>query len=463
MGKIGFDIPNSPRKTVLYDLEEKWYQELLSKKFDRAVEPVKRSNFGQYDMAVNYLTSVLEESVAINKVAIYNIDHMAQVEFTGKDACSLLNRVLPARIDEMKIGHCKYSLLLNENGTVRDDLIVMCVKEDRFILVINAGHDLTGKGLDDHGEEKQFLSDADHILSFLKPGEDVHVQDISDRFVKIDIQGPLSYKLIKSIYGSEVLRNRSNPEKNMNFFTFNEFELQGKKFFISRTGYTNRWGWELYIPVELIEEHFKKIVLKALEFDGLLVGLGGRDENRLSAGDFGLPLMGQEYDNYHTPTGAPLFDAAIDMNKADFVGKKVLDNEIAKGLEKQMAIVISEGIVVGRSVYIHGKRMGTVTSSINSPNAPLEKRLLIDSKRKSVNEPSGIAAIGLCWLYSSPYMMHILDQADTEEACISAFIPVEFFKEENGQPIGKPVLGIISVDGINQATASKPLKLIENL
>jgi aminomethyltransferase len=405
----------------------------------------------------------LEEAVAINKVAIYNIDHMAQVVFEGKDARMLLNRVLPARIDEMKIGQCKYTLLLNDDGNVRDDLIVMCVEEDKFILVINAGHDLTGNGIDEHGEEKQFLSDADHILSFLKQGEDVQVYDISDLYVKIDIQGPLSYKLIKSLYGNEVLRNRSNPEKNMNFFTFNEFELDGEKFYISRTGYTNRWGWELYIPVSLIEEHFKKIVTKALELDGLLVGLGGRDENRLSAGDFGLPLMGQEYDNYHTPTGAPLFDAAIDMNKSEFVGKKVLEEEIANGSKKNMAIIISEGIVVGKGVYIEGKRMGTATSSINSPNVPLEKRQLIQSKRKGVNEPNGIAAIGLCWLYSSPYMMHLLDQADTKDICLSAFVSVEFYKEENGEKVGKPTLGIISMEGVNPATASKPLKLIENL
>jgi aminomethyltransferase len=462
MGKIGFDVPTLPRKTVLYDLEEHWYQELLSKKLGRPLEPVKRSNFGQYDMAVNYLTSVLEESVAINKVAIYNIDHMAQVDFTGKDARALLNRVLPARIDEMKLGQCKYTLLLNEDGTVRDDLIVMCGGEDKFILVINAGHDLTGQGIDEHGQQKQFLSDADHILSYIKPGEDVSVQDISSKFVKIDIQGPLSYKLISSVYGNEVIRNRTNREKNMNFFTFNEFELQGKKFFISRTGYTNRWGWELYIPVEQIEEHFKKIVNKAIDLGGLLVGLGGRDENRLSAGDFGLPLMGQEYDNHHTPTGAPLFDAAIDMNKSEFVGKKVLENEIARGTEKQMAIVISEGIVVGRGVYINGKRMGSVTSSINSPNVPLEKRIAIGSSRKSVNEPDGIAAIGICWLYSSPYLLNLEEKTD-DEPCISIFIPVELFKEENGQPMGKPLLGIITLDGVNQATASKPLKMIENL
>ncbi|HNX00608.1 MAG TPA: aminomethyltransferase family protein [Candidatus Cloacimonadota bacterium] len=463
MGKIGFDVPTSPRKTVLYDLEENWYQPLLSQKLGRPVEPAKRSNFGQYDMAVNYLTSVLEESVAINNVAIYNIDHMAQIEFRGKDAMALLDRVLPADVAAMKDNQCKYTLLLNENGTVRDDLIIMRGNEELFILVINAGHDLTGHGFDDHGEPKEFLSDADFILSFMKPGDDVQVRDISADYVKIDIQGPLSYKLVKSIYGAEVLKNPNNPEKNMNFFTFNEFSVEGKNFYISRTGYTNRWGWELYVPVALVESHFKKIVSKALELGGLLVGLGGRDENRISAGDFGLPLMGQEYDGKHNPVGAPLFDAAIDLNKANFVGKQALENVIAHGTDKQMAVVISEGIVVGRGVYHNGKRIGTATSSINSPNVPLEKRLVIGSKRKSVTDPEGIAAIGICWLSSLPEVFSEEGKDEDAEVKISAYIPVEFFKEENGQPIGKPVLGIISLDGVIPATASKPLKLIENL
>jgi len=142
MYKYGVDYPDTPRKTALYEAEE-WYQNLLSERLGISYSPIQRSNFGQYDMAVHYLTSILEEAKAINKVAVYNIDHMAQIRFSGKDACTLLNRVLPANMEGMKIGQCKYTLLLNENGTVRDDMIIMKQAEDSFILVINAGHDIT--------------------------------------------------------------------------------------------------------------------------------------------------------------------------------------------------------------------------------------------------------------------------------------------------------------------------------
>jgi aminomethyltransferase len=456
MVKIGIPFPDKPRKTALFEAEN-WYQKILSERMNKPFEPIKTSNFGEYDMAVNYLTSVLEESKAVEKVAVYNIDHMAQIQFTGKDAAVLLNRVLPADIGSMKIGQCKYTLLLTEKGAVLDDLIAMRVAENHFILVINAGHDITC-------EKHNRISDADFILQYKKDDEEVIVKDISEELVKVDVQGPFSYKLISELYGKSCLSNRANPSKNMNFFTFNEIEIDGYTWFFSRTGYTNRWGWEIYIPVEIAEEHFKKIVSKALDLGGLLVGLGGRDENRISAGNFGLPLNGSEYDTLHTPVNAPLFNAAIDMNKENFVGKAALAKELSNHPQKRMVLVISEGIVSDRGIYLDGKRIGTVTSSINSLNVSLEKRQFIGSSRKNVNEENGTCAIGLGWTSINPFEV---DESGNdvliknEEA---VRIPVEFYREdEEKNPKGKPVLGYISGDGVTPATAPRPLKNIENL
>ncbi|HPR16922.1 MAG TPA: aminomethyl transferase family protein [Candidatus Cloacimonadota bacterium] len=456
MKKIGFDFPDVPRKTTLYNAEL-WYQELLSEKLGRPLEPIKRSNFGQYDMAVNYLTSVLEEAIAIEKVAVFNIDHMCQIRFSGNDAVHLLDRVLPADVANMNVGQCKYTLLLTEQGCVLDDLIIMRLAEADFILVINAGHDITDS-------EKGMMADIDFICQYKQENEDVTAVDISDQFVKIDVQGPLSYKLISSLYGTEVLKNRSKPEKNMNYFTFNEFDFEGNHYMISRTGYTNRWGWEVYVPEAVAEVQFKKIALKALELGGLVVGLGGRDENRISAGNVGLPLNGSEYDRKHTPINAPLFKAAVDLNKESFVGKAALEADIASGNDKHMTLFISEGIVLDRGIYRDGKRWGSVTSSINSPNVSWEKRQFIGSNRKNVNEENGTAAIGLGWVYSNPFTVDEKGNDVVMEGENPVRIKVEFYKEdENRNPKGKPVLGYISGDGVNPGTAPKPLKYIENL
>ncbi len=463
MNKIGFDFPEQARTTILTDAENNWYMPLLAERLGRDLVPAKRSNFGQYDMAVNYVTSVIEESKAVEKVAVYNIDHMAQIKFEGKDAAKLLDRTLPANVGGMKIGQCKYSLLLNEEGGVQDDLIIMRVNEQEFILVINAGHDITGKGMD-HGHEVEFISDADRILKYKEDGEDVTVTDISADYAKIDVQGPLSYRLIKELYGVEVLKNRNKPEKNMAYFTFNEFDYEGHHYFISRTGYTNRWGWELYVPAAVAVEQFKRIVTKALDLDGLLVGLGGRDENRISAGANGLPLMGQEYKPEWSPVNTPLFKAACDFTKDFFVGKEAIEKVINDGCNKRMSIVISEGIVVDRDVYLNGKKIGICTSSINSPNVSQEKREFIGSKRKSVNGQDGVAAIGLVWLDENPFEIDAEGNEILEKDGQAIRIPVEFFRvDAEGNPKGKAALGYIIADGISPATAPKPLKRIQNL
>jgi aminomethyltransferase len=456
MEKLGFNFPKEPRKTALYDVEE-WYQRLLAQRLGKNYEPIRRSNFGEYDMAVNYLTSVLEEAASINNVSIYNIDHMAQLEFSGKDAVHLLERVLPADVKGMKIGQCKYTLLLNEQGGVIDDLIMMRMSEDRIILVINAGHDITSR-------EHSKIADIDHIMAHKKPGEDVTARDISAGIVKIDIQGPLSYALITSIYGRHVLQNRHKPDKNMRYFTFNEFEHEGENYIISRTGYTSRWGWELYVPIATAEQQFKLIVQKALDLGGLLVGLGGRDENRISAGNFGLPLNGSEYTPEKTPVNCPLFTAAIDMTKNDFIGKNALQKDINAGIDKRLVLFISEGIVSGRAIYKDNKRLGIVTSSINSPNISEEKRAFLNSNRKSVLGTEGTAAIGLGWLKHNPFEIDEEGNDILEKDGNPVRIRIEFYREdENCQPKGKPVTGYISADGVNPATAPKPLKHIESI
>ena len=463
MTKLGFEFPAQMRKTFLYDLEENWYQPLLAQKKGLSLSPTKRSNFGEYEMAVNYLTSVLEESKAINNVAIYNIDHMAQLKFWGKDVAAVLDRALTGKFSDMKVGSCKYSLLLNSAGGVQDDLIGMRISDTEYILVINAGHDITGTGVS-HGTQTELIADIDRIMSVKKAGEEVFAQDISDQLVKIDVQGPLSYKLIKGVFGADVLKNRSNPDKNMNYFSFNEFERNGARYYISRTGYTSRWGWEIYVPIANATEDFKQIVTAALDMGGLLVGLGGRDENRTSAGAFGLPLMGNEYDPHHTPTNAPLFDAAVDLTKSEFVGKAALEKDVAAGCNKKLVIVISEGIVTDRAVYLDGKRLGSVTSSINSPNVSLPKRLAIGSKRKNVLDEHGTAAIGMAWLYANPFALDADGKDIVGDEANPVRIHVEFYREDaDGKPGGSPSLGYITAEGINPATAPKALKNIENL
>jgi hypothetical protein len=171
--------------------------------------------------------------------------------------------------------------------------------------------------------------------------------------------------------------------------------------------------------------------------------------------------MGNEYGPNHTPTNAPLFDAAIDMNKDDFVGKNALLKD--KENNKRMVIVISEGNIVGCGVYKDGNRLGTITSCIMSPNVSKEKRDYLGSTRKNVMEENGLVAIAIAWLKNNPYNVdeNNNDIIITDDKAIR--IKIDIYREKDDKPIGKPILGYISGDGVNIATAHKPLKTVENL
>ncbi len=173
--------------------------------------------------------------------------------------------------------------------------------------------------------------------------------------------------------------------------------------------------------------------------------------------------MGQEYKPEWSPVNAPLFNAAFDLTK-DFVGKDAIMKVINEGCTRKMVLVISEGIVVDRDVYLNGKKIGICTSSINSPNVSQEKRDFIGSKRASVNGQDGVAAIGLCWLDINPFEVDADGNDVLEKDGKAIRIPLEFFRtDKDGNPKGKPTLGYISADGVTPATAPKPLKKIENL
>ncbi len=141
-----------------------------------------------------------------------------------------------------------------------------------------------------------------------------------------------------------------------------------------------------------------------------------------------------------------------------------LQTAIDNGVTKRMAMFITEGIVSHRGIYLDGVKIGSVTSSINSPNVAMEQRLFIGSKRKNVNEENGSAAIGLGWFYQSPFELDTAGKEITVANDSPVRVKVEFYREnEAGEKTGTPVLGYITAEGISVATAPKPLKNIESL
>jgi len=174
--------------------------------------------------------------------------------------------------------------------------------------------------------------------------------------------------------------------------------------------------------------------------------------------------MGSEYDPEHNPIHAPLFDAAVDMTKPDFMGKAALEKGFAANPRKALILFVSEGIATNRRVFKDGICLGTVTSSINSPNLSLEQRLALGSKRRNVNAEDGNAAIGLAWLYENPFQKDAEGKFISHENELPIRIPVQLFRvDETGNASGSPMVAYLTLEGVSTATAPKALKNIENL
>lgn len=218
--------------------------------------------FAGYAMPIQYTGIIAEHTATREGVTIFDICHMGEFDLSGPRAAEDLERLVSCNVASLAVGRCRYGLLCNEAGGVRDDLIIYRRAQDRFMIVVNAGTragDLAWIGA--------HLS-ADSVLV-----------DISDRTAKLDIQGPASARVVDGLLDGTVA--------GMRYFGFREDTIEGAPVTVSRTGYTGELGFELYLP----PERALTVWRLAVDAGALPAGLGARDTLRL---EMGMPLYGHE-------------------------------------------------------------------------------------------------------------------------------------------------------------------------
>jgi aminomethyltransferase len=238
----------------------------------------------------------------------------------------------------MKNMRCKYGFLLNGNGTILDDLIAYRKADDEWMLVVNASTKDR-----DFSIIKQQLSSAASLVN------------ISDRTVKIDVQGPGSPEVMVRFAGDDL--------NKLSYFGFDFFSIMGGKCIISKTGYTGELGYEIYadpeIGVELWQELIKDPAVNP-------AGLGARDILRT---EMGYPLYGNELTEEYTPLDCGM-DRFLDMEK-HFTGRESLLEQRRRGVRWHLVGFVSSD----RRTPRHGNRIhadkgeaGFVTSGVFSPH-----------------------------------------------------------------------------------------------
>jgi aminomethyltransferase len=309
----------------------------------------KMADFAGWLMPLWYGTGQVAEHHAVrNHCGMFDICHMGEFEIKGPDSVSFLSRLLSNNILKMSNGQAQYHFILNEKGGIIDDCILYRFDAENWMLVTNAGN---------------IETDFNWLRAHLSGN--IQLNNISDRTVKIDIQGPNAPKLVLNWIKREKLAGL----KFFHFFT--DINIAGMNVLVSRTGYTGEIGFELYTDVSHGSRLWQLLLNAGRDLGLQPCGLGARDTLRTEAG---LPLHGHELHPDRVGLGH-LWEFAIDWDH-DFVGKDALVNR-----RERPDLFVVPFILDGRrkampgwEVVTENKVAGSVLSGVISPtldNTPI--------------------------------------------------------------------------------------------
>ena len=313
----------------------------------------KMVNFGGWDMPVEYPSGgglVAEHKAVRGGVGVFDVSHMGDIRIrTGKTPGGALAAVQHLSMNDaskLAIGQAHYSALLYPQGTFVDDVIVHRLGEDDYLLVINAGT-----------REK----DINWVRENTK-GFDCIVQDLSDSFTQLAIQGPRAIDVMRKL-------TDANLDGIKNYW-FTHGRVCGlENILIARTGYTGEDGFEIYVPSDQAtsERVWNEVMEAGREFGIVPAGLGARNTLRLEAK---MALYGHEISDAINVWEAGL-DRYCKMDKGDFIGRAALEKAKAAGLKRTLVglEMIDRGIA--RDEYCccseAGDAVGVITSGSPSP------------------------------------------------------------------------------------------------
>ena len=320
-------------KTALYDFHKN-----LGAKF---------VPFAGYEMPIQYKDGIVKEHISTRQSAgFFDVSHMGQLFISGnKSAEQSLEKIIPLDFKEIKINQSKYSFLINDTGGVIDDLIITRV-EGGFNIILNAA-----------------CKDND-IKEIAKCLNSESKYELRNDLSLVALQGPKSESILESIV---------NGVKKLKFMNGNYFQFQGKKIYITRSGYTGEDGFEISVPNTNAENFTKLLSDKGAK----PIGLGARDTLRLEAG---LCLYGHELNQDINPVQANLKWAISKRRRIEggFKGWENIKNDLQNGVSKIRVGIKPSGRIIAREgtkIFSQsGEEIGIITSgtfgpSVNSPVA----------------------------------------------------------------------------------------------
>jgi len=326
------------KRTPLYEEHKK-----LSARF---------TEFGGWTMPVSYSGVIDEHQTVRTAAGLFDVSHMGEIFVRGPKASEFLEHVSTNKLASLENGRAQYSLLLNEEGGVIDDIIIYRFSSENFLICVNAGNSEI---------DWQWLQKCNKAYG-------AELENASPRFGQVALQGPKARAILsKSLHKDPA---RFSPEA-FPAFSFREehFPLgSGKEstVIVACTGYTGEDGFELFCPADATPAIWQ-VLLSAGGAEGLKpAGLGARDSLRLEAC---YPLHGHELSPKMNPLSSGLA-WVIDLGK-NFIGKAAVLKAKEDGLAHRLVglEVVDPGIVrEGAELFSEdGEKIGWVTSGTKPP------------------------------------------------------------------------------------------------
>ena len=299
--------------------------------------------FAGFNMPVQYEGVNIEHETVRNAVGVFDVSHMGEFLVEGPNALDLVQKISSNDASKLSVGKAQYSCIPNDDGGIVDDLIVYRVKEETYLLVVNA-------------------SNIEKDWNWINSKNDVGAQlrNISDDYSLLAIQGPKAVEAMQSL--------TSHDLSAIGFYNFVVGDFAGiEHVIISATGYTGSGGFEIYCKNSEVKQIWDKVFEAGKSYGIKPIGLAARDTLRL---EMGYSLYGNDIDDTTSPFEAGL-GWIVKFTKT-FTNSDKLSEQKQKVLKRKLIAFELDEKGIPRSGYdivdADGKLIGKVTSGTMSPS-----------------------------------------------------------------------------------------------
>jgi aminomethyltransferase len=303
----------------------------------------KMVSFAGYLMPVQYEGINAEHETVRNGVGVFDVSHMGEFLIEGEHALELIQRISSNDASKLEIEDAQYSCMPNDQGGIVDDLIIYRIKEQTYLLVVNA-------------------SNIEKDWNWISTHNEHHAEmkNISDNFSLLAIQGPKAIDAMQSLTSVDL--------SEIPFYKFKVADFAGiDHVIISATGYTGSGGFEIYCKNSEAEQVWQKVFEAGLSYGIKPIGLAARDTLRL---EMGYCLYGNDINDETSPIEAGL--GWITKFTKDFINSKALLEQKENGVKRRLRAFELETRGIPRQGYDivneNDEIIGSVTSGTMSPS-----------------------------------------------------------------------------------------------